>query len=243
MSVSCTVLAWDTEFFGHRIGRVEAHRLSETDVPAVIGWAERERVDCLYLLADADHAPTHHVAERAGFQHMGIRVELDLRLDRAPAARAVDAVALRPVRPEDRTALLAIARVNHEDTRFYADPRFTTERASALYARWVERSCYESYSGVAFVADVDGGAVGYITASLAGTNGVIDLLGVADSQRGRGLGGQLIARALAWFREQGATTASVVTQGRNIAAQRLYQQAGFRTSKVNLWYHRWSTPQ
>jgi ribosomal protein S18 acetylase RimI-like enzyme len=32
---------------------------------------------------------------------------------------------------------------------------------------------------------------------------------------------------------------SVVTQGRNVAAQRLYQRAGFVTASTQLWYHRW----
>ena len=34
---------------------------------------------------------------------------------------------------------------------------------------------------------------------------------------------------------------SVVTQGRNVAAQRLYQSAGFRTAAVQLWHHCWFT--
>ena len=31
----------------------------------------------------------------------------------------------------------------------------------------------------------------------------------------------------------------VVTQGGNVAAQRVYQHAGFRTARTELWYHRW----
>jgi len=31
----------------------------------------------------------------------------------------------------------------------------------------------------------------------------------------------------------------VVTQGRNLAAQRLYQRNGFVTASLQLWYHRW----
>jgi hypothetical protein len=34
-------------------------------------------------------------------------------------------------------------------------------------------------------------------------------------------------------------TATVVTQGRNVAAQRTYQGAGYRTSRTSLWFHRW----
>jgi hypothetical protein len=34
----------------------------------------------------------------------------------------------------------------------------------------------------------------------------------------------------------------VVTQGRNYAAQRLYQRNQFRTCEVQLWYHKWYSP-
>ena len=32
---------------------------------------------------------------------------------------------------------------------------------------------------------------------------------------------------------------SLVTQGRNLYAQRLYQKAGFFTKGTELWYHKW----
>jgi ribosomal protein S18 acetylase RimI-like enzyme len=35
--------------------------------------------------------------------------------------------------------------------------------------------------------------------------------------------------------------ATVVTQGRNIASQRLYQKHGFVTQSIQLWYHRWTS--
>ena len=57
--------------------------------------------------------------------------------------------------------------------------------------------------------------------------------------RGRGGGSALVQGALAWFADRGVTQVLVVTQGRNVGAQRLYQKAGFLTRKVELWYHRW----
>jgi RimJ/RimL family protein N-acetyltransferase len=45
--------------------------------------------------------------------------------------------------------------------------------------------------------------------------------------------------ALQWFADQGMDSMEVVTQGRNVAAQRLYQKCGFATKEVQLWYHHW----
>ena len=44
---------------------------------------------------------------------------------------------------------------------------------------------------------------------------------------------------LDWFRTQGAHEVTVVTQGNNRAAQRLYQQCGFLSRDLQLWYHKW----
>ena len=49
--------------------------------------------------------------------------------------------------------------------------------------------------------------------------------------------------ALDWFATQGVEKVTVVTQGRNGAAQRLYQRCGFVTGSIHLWYHKWNVPQ
>jgi len=56
-------------------------------------------------------------------------------------------------------------------------------------------------------------------------------------------GKSLLLVALDWFASQGAKEVRVVTQGKNIAAQRLYQRCGFVIRDLQLWYHKWySTP-
>ncbi len=69
--------------------------------------------------------------------------------------------------------------------------------------------------------------------------GRIGLVGVATHNRGRGIGTQLVLRALDWFAGQDVETVTVVTQGRNIGAQSLYQRCGFIIQSHQLWYHKW----
>jgi dTDP-4-amino-4,6-dideoxy-D-galactose acyltransferase len=81
---------------------------------------------------------------------------------------------------------------------------------------------------------------GYVTLTLApGGEGRIGLFAVAEAAQGRGVGGLLIGAALDWFVAHGAGTVSVVTQGRNVRAQRIYQKFGMLTRSLELWYHRW----
>ncbi|MGP0101640.1 MAG: GNAT family N-acetyltransferase, partial [Solirubrobacteraceae bacterium] len=67
----------------------------------------------------------------------------------------------------------------------------------------------------------------------------IGLLGVSPQARRKGIGKNLVLAAIDWFRTQGVPSVTVVTQGNNLPAQRLYQQHGFLSHDLQIWYHKW----
>lgn len=245
------LLAWDSAFFGRRIGRVRDSRLTPEMLAAIDRWTADEAVDCLYFLADSGDPETTPLAEAGGFQLVDLRVTLARRGGGSPngAGPAEPAPAspprVRPASAEDLPALRRIAAVSHRDSRFYHDRHFDRSRCDALYAAWIEKSCADP-AGIVLVAtppDPAGRPAGYITGTIEKDGeGRIGLLAVAADAQGRGVGGQLIAAALDWFAGRGADPVSVVTQGRNVRAQRIYQRFGMLTRSVELWYHRWHPP-
>jgi dTDP-4-amino-4,6-dideoxy-D-galactose acyltransferase len=145
---------------------------------------------------------------------------------------------IRPWCERDLPLLAAIARISHRDTRFYFDRGFSSDRCDDLYDAWIRNSC-AGYADAVLVADV-GETAGYISCHLdANSEGRIGLAAVGAAFQGQHLGSDLVQAALHWFASKGVSSATVVTQGRNIAAQRLYQQCGFRTVSTQLFYHRW----
>jgi dTDP-4-amino-4,6-dideoxy-D-galactose acyltransferase len=162
--------------------------------------------------------------------------------DTRPSHASSDRLAkIRTSRDSDIPALRAIAAKSHVDSRFYADGRFDRARCDELYATWIEKSC-RGWADVVFVAEHDGSPAGYLSChAREAKRGEIGLVGIDERAQGRGLGRALVDAALRWFAERKLERASVVTQGRNVPAQRLYQSAGFRTSAVQLWHHRWFT--
>lgn len=246
MTEVCTILAWDTDFFGCRIGRVQGNRLDPERSAQIDAWARTNQIDCLYFLADADHAPTTHLAEQNGYHLQDVRLTLDTARPLDTPSSLPDAengVYYRPAQTQDVDALSTTVRAAYTQSRFFHDPRFPDARCADFYETWLRRSILERYADHVLVAANADEPLGFVTcdADQSTQSGQIGLIGVSTGARGQGIAGGLVQRALGWFWAQGMQRAIVVTQGRNITAQRLYQRFGFRTHDVALWYHRWYT--
>ena len=226
-------LEWDSEFFGFRIGRMTAGSGGADELPLMAAWCREHRIDCMYLLADADAG---YIAAEGGFLLTDIRVRLEVPV-LSPAKKA-ECRDVRPFQPADLPAISEIAAASHHDSRFYYDPRFPRAKCDELYRTWIRRSA-EGWANAVFVAEAEGQPVGYISCHLSGTDGSIGLIAVDANARGRGVGRQLVQTALDYFRDQEMRRALVVTQARNLASQRLYQTCGFITESVQLWFHHW----
>jgi dTDP-4-amino-4,6-dideoxy-D-galactose acyltransferase len=236
-------LPWDTAFFGVRIARLRPSRLTAPLLEEALAACRDGAVECLYFLADPSDGTTVRLAEEAGFRLRDVRVTLAHQLAQAPAAAdGTPAVSVRPGTPADLPALRAIARVSHLDSRFAHDERLA-ERAPALFEAWIEGS-FEGLAEVVHVIDGANGAGGYVTCRVGagGTEGDIGLVAVAPPLRGAGAGTALLRAALEWFARRGVGRVSVVTQGRNTAAIRLYERAGFQVRTLEIWYHHWVNP-
>jgi ribosomal protein S18 acetylase RimI-like enzyme len=149
-------------------------------------------------------------------------------------------VTIRAYRPDDQDALCLLAGSSYRDSRFYYDEHFPREQCSRLYQVWLRKSC-ESGDTRVLVAEWDGKLAGFITCEVheSARQGSIGLVGVSASARGLGIGNALVSKASEYFAGQSIAVVNVVTQGRNIAAQRLYQRCGYVLESVQLWYHKW----
>ena len=173
------------------------------------------------------------------FRLVDVRVTLDLNTGSADAYIDAPRFSVRSAVESDIPALRAIARSGHRDSRFYYDENFPNHLCDELYETWIEKSC-RGWATKVFVLEDDEKIEGYVTCHVPDpSSGQIGLVGVASNAQGRGIGKVLVSHAVRWFAEEGVEKVSVVTQGRNVRAQRLYQRCGFVTRSVELWFHRW----
>ena len=233
----CEELPWDSAFFGVSIARARTSSLNESSCSAMLEWCSSRRIDCLYFLCPLDEAATQRLRGERAFHLVGVKVTLS-----RPAGADSGNVSgkFRPATVDDIPQLRAIALTSHRDTRFHVDGNFDPARCDELYATWIEKSV-NGYATHVIVADRDGAAVGYISLHVDAPAGTarIGLFAVDERWRGHGIGRGLLRYAAQMLLEQGVGDTSVVTAGRNTGAMKLYKSAGFHTTDVSLWYHRW----
>lgn len=194
---------------------------------------------CLFFAADGDCTHTLDLAWRERFRLVDVRLDLELKLaDRLPECSAD--VGIRPAQTDDLPALEHLARESHRDTRFFKDPGFNQASAAELYARWIRRDFRENRIFVAFLPIAPGSPVGYLTVGDSSPgNARIGLVAVEPRVRRGGVATALVRHVLRDLAGQGVGSVRVATQASNLAAVRLYEDAGFRLAETRLWFHRW----
>jgi dTDP-4-amino-4,6-dideoxy-D-galactose acyltransferase len=238
----CEYLAWDSEFFGRRIARAGVSCLTEKSMSDIDSWCSAHKIECLYFLADSRDRLTARIAFENGFRFVDVRVTLEIRnRNFAGFGDGESAARIRNACESDIQPLKDLASRSHRDTRFYHDGNFPVERCDEMYRLWIEKSC-RGWAKNVLVSTNAGEIEGYISCHIQNAEaGQIGLVGVSEKAQGKGIGRELVANALHWFVEEGVQVVSVVTQGRNVRAQRLYQRCGFVTRSAEIWFHRWSS--
>jgi dTDP-4-amino-4,6-dideoxy-D-galactose acyltransferase len=232
-------LDWDSSFFGFRIGRVSSHVVASEDVSRAARAADAGGFRCTYFLVPASDHALLGAAQEHGFVVRDVRVELEC----APHGHAISGNGLRRAGIDDLPALRPIAQSRFRGTRFFADPGFPAGRSSQLYVEWLTRALRESAPDLTVLMTSD--ASGFVVCELtpAASTGTIVLIAVDSDFARRGIGKSLVAGAGALFGEASLTRATVVTQGHNVAALRLYGSQGYRVTRVDYWLHRWGALQ
>ncbi|UOF17209.1 GNAT family N-acetyltransferase [Lysobacter capsici] len=129
-------------------------------------------------------------------------------------------VTIRPARPEDRAAVLAILAETFADTW---RPQLTAAAIDDYHRRRVAETFVDAALPGFLVAELDGTVIGFGNREA----GFVDSLHVAAAGRRRGVARALMARLEARMRADGIALAALETDTFNEASQGLYLALGY----------------
>jgi dTDP-4-amino-4,6-dideoxy-D-galactose acyltransferase len=226
-------LAWDSHFFGHRIGRI---RIGDpgVDLDELADDLVRSPFDCVYVEVGLTRLDLLGKTCRR-LLPVDIRVELSRAPDPLGTAR-IDAEELAQWVGEDRSTALQLAEDLSDWSRFSMDPRLAAH-APALYRMWIHHAFEGRHQ--ALITRSGRRMAALVTYRIDRDVGHIELVAVLPQARGKGLGTALVRDCVATMGAQGAGVATVRTQLRNLAALRMYESAGFRVAATTIVLHWW----
>lgn len=232
------ILDWDSDFFGLKVARIVAPRLSTQELSETLSALRQQQVQLAYwstgreLEADAIARLNGVLADRKTTFAIDLR-SLDF-------TTTIPADTVEPFTDSMSVPdLESLAIQSGEYSRFAVDPNFPNEKFVALYKAWINRSLRkEIASEVLLIRDGDRIA-GMVTLGEKNGRGDIGLIAVGSLYRGRKYGETLVRAAQRWFVAQGYAYGQVVTQGANTPACNLYKRCGYSVEQVENFYHFW----
>ncbi|MDX1965373.1 MAG: GNAT family N-acetyltransferase [Pirellulales bacterium] len=256
--------AWDSRHFGWQVGRITAAELSDAELANLLTAMRAGGFALVYWPTRADRVPAEKILAEFAGQLVDCKTTFSMTLPRVAAIASTSPTPEQQLTPganfnqtiwaagglyyvksypqlfpcED---LYQLAVAAGQCSRFAVDANIPVDKFQELYKIWIERSVKGELANAVLAAYRADSAQprGIVTISVKEAVGQIDLIAVAESERGRGLGQLLLTAAEQWMLGQSCHTASVVTQRHNLPACRLYEKHGFSLAKRENYYHFW----
>jgi dTDP-4-amino-4,6-dideoxy-D-galactose acyltransferase len=234
-------LDWDTKFFGIPMAYVSCLNLTENIQKLVDKFAKDNDLKMIQYLCDCHDRRSVEIAERNGYNFVDIRLtfNLDLRSFENGYHMNCDNYHYGLASSSEMNELKSLSEGIYRDSRYYFDGNFDVDRLNDFYSGWIEKSIFGDFDDECYCVFDNTKPIGFCTIRYKNQVASIGLFGISKSYGGQGIGKKLLSNVLMRVKNKGFSRVSVVTQGRNYRAQRLYQSIGFRTRSTQLWYHKW----
>lgn len=231
----------DEARFGVRSAR--AYVANEDDLTSVNRFCFENNVTFLIVRCPASALQTIQAMESDGFQLMDTLIYYRRDLQKTPIPADEGSVPVRPIRPGDEAAVVAIAVEAFQGYfgHYHADPRLDRAQCDAVYTSWAKRSATSrEVADEVLVAEMDGRIAGFATLRFnSADEGEGVLFGVAPFAQGRGIYRSFMVRSMQWCAEHGRRYMIVSTQITNLAVQKVWVRLGFEPSHAYYTFHKW----
>ncbi len=237
----CQKLEWDSGHFGINIGFISCLRLTPNIEKHIKKFIRKEKIDMLEYLCNCHDRESVLTSEKSGYSFVDMRFTFEQFLQNKKKIEGRENYSVCKGGDLDIEKLRKIATDIYKYSRYYFDENFDRDKVIRFYVDWAEKAIRGTFDDYAYVLHDYNEPIGFCTIKKTRKNAAkIGLFGMDSQYAGKGLAKHLLDTSLQKLREEeGVGYVEVVTQGRNYAAQRLYQKCGFITKSTELWYHKW----
>lgn len=236
-----TKMDWDSDFWGFPVAYLSSKYLTENIMHRIEKAIKKERFQLIEYLCNCHDNRSVEIAEKNDFHFTDIRLSFEKKIDQECEYTLPEEITFSKAKQKDIPMLKKISGDLYQDSRYFFDKNFARDKVQKFYQLWIKRAVLGQYDDFCYCLYENGVPLGFcsIKYNLPSKSASIGLFGLSRQYHGRGLGKALLFMVSNELRKKGILKIEVVTQGRNYAAQRLYQKAGFLTKATELWYHKW----
>jgi len=236
-----TKLDWDSKFWGFEVAYLSSKYLTENIMHRVEKIIKRDKFRLIEYLCNCHDNRSVKIAEKNGFHFTDIRLSFEKTLNKNIEYSLPGKIIFAKAKEKDISKLKEISKELYQDSRYFFDDNFDRAKVREFYQCWIERAVLGLFDDECFCLYEGRQPIGFcsIKYNLPSRTANIGLFGLAHKYQGKGLGKALLYMVFSNLMKKNIHKLQVVTQGRNYAAQRLYQGAGFLTKASELWYHKW----
>lgn len=233
--------AWDSDMLSVQVRnltvlanaptRQARHAIAFNLIRFCLGLRREILGDCIFVRSPSDDTALLWALAENGFRPLVPMVTLGRELNGDSSAVPPAGLRVGEVRKEEIDEVQRMAGTAFRWGRFVAEMRFPREGVERLHGTWARNCCLGTQAERVLVARDEHKVLGFIAVKFQEVRearvGSIELIAIAESSRGRGLGAALVSEGCKWL---SSSTAYVVvrTELPNSAALRMYEAQGFR---------------
>jgi dTDP-4-amino-4,6-dideoxy-D-galactose acyltransferase len=240
------LLPWDSNFFGFPIAEVVRDTIAKSDLTIINNFCKKNKIKLLQFKCDAFHQASIRLAETNYFHYIDLRMTFVRSFSNEKIViqennnSPFKNLSLRKASDSDIPHLKKMIKNMYKLSRYYFDPNFPKNKVSLFYQNWIEKSVRGTFDDMVYILSFNLKIVAFCSISLQTKRiASIGLFGVNSNFYGNGFGTFLLEKVSSLLFDIGIKKIKVVTQGRNIPAQNLYQKSRFRLENIEIYYHRW----
>jgi len=233
-------MEWDSDFWGYNVAFLSSRHLTENIIFNINKFIRKENIKLIEYLCNCHDNRSVIIAEQHGFHFTDIRLSFEKILNEKKDVKLDEGIIFNKAKEKDIPVLKDISIDLYKDSRYFFDTNFDINKAREFYQSWVVKAVQGTFDDECYCLYDNAQPIGFCTIKYGISDSAsIGLFGLSKKYQRKGLSKKLLELVLNELINKKISRATVVTQGRNYLAQRLYQKAGFLTRSTELWYHKW----